>query len=264
VSTFDIGQHLAALVGHPDRTAAAAPTVLLCLPARASTSRAVLHSEVAHRLRDGLGVSAAALCPGHLYAQSGLHPFEQHLLVDPQPTIGPLHDCAGGPLGLLDFTHSAVFIADVAADEHATWSQIVDGTPDAIPLSDLVHALAHDLPGAVAAYCAQPRISAMLAANQRGDATFLPDDYGPLLAAYQAGRAEHRRYLIDVMQLGDALLDLDGTLIAPAPLHRPRLTHGLAQCRAYHDEARRRLRTANPTTVLVACHIHVSPQRSFP
>jgi hypothetical protein len=264
VSTFDIGQHLAALVGHPDRTAAAAPTVLLCLPARASTSRAVLHSEVAHRLRDGLGVSAAALCPGHLYAQSGLHPLEQRLLVDPQPTIGPLHDCAGGPLGLLDFTHSAAFIADVAADEHVTWSQIVDGTPDAIPLSDLVHALAHDLPGAVAAYCAQPRISAMLAANQRGDATFLPDDYGPLLAAYQAGPAEHRRYLIDVMQLGDALLDLDGTLIAPAPLHQPRLTHSLAQCRAYHDEARRRLRTANPTTLLVACHIHVSPQRSFP
>lgn len=263
MSTFNIQHHLAAILGQPDRTTpSTAATVLVCLPAHCAADPAALYIEIAQRLTAGLGACAAALCPGHLYTQPHFAPRDR-LIINAEPGPGPLRGCAGGPLGLLDFTDSAALITAVAADEYNTWASTVAGTPDAIPLHELVQAFAHDPTAAVSTYCAQPRITAMLAADQRGDTSFSLEDYATLLAAYQAGPAEHRRYLIDLMQLGDALLDLDGTLIAPAPLHQPRLTHSLAQRRHYHDEARRRLRSANPTTVLIACHIIVTPQRSL-
>jgi hypothetical protein len=264
VSTFDIHHHLAALLGQPDRATPAATTVLVCLPAHCTVNPAARHTEIVRRLRTaGLGASAA-LCPGHLYTQPDLEPCEQRLIIDAQPGIALLPGCAGAPLGLLDFTNSAALIADAADDEYGTWARTVAGTPDAIALNDLAHTLAHDPTAAVSDFCAQPRITAMLAAHQRGEATFLLDDDTTLLPAYQAGPAVHRRYVIDVMQLGDALIDLDGTLITPAPPHQARLTHTLAQRCLYHDRARRRLRNANPTTVLVSCHPSNRPQRSAP
>jgi hypothetical protein len=264
MSTFDIQHQLAALLGQPDRGTPTGTTVLVCLPAHCATDTAVLHTELAQRLGTGLGASAAALCPGHLYTAADLRPCEQRLVVNAQPGLGPLPGCAGAPLGLLDFTDSAALITTVAADEYDTWASIVAGTPDAIALSDLLHELAGDPVAVVGSFCAQPRIAAMLTAHHSGEVTFLLDDYGPLLAAYQAGEAEHGRYLVDVLQLGDALLELDGTLIAAAPPTQARLTHSLAQRRRYFDQARQRLRAANPTTVLVACHLLDSPQRRTP
>lgn len=260
---FDIQHRLAAILGQPHPSTPSSAVVLVCLPAHCAVDTEALYVELAERVTAGLDASAAVLCPGHLYAQTHFAAGER-LLINAGPGPGPLRGCAGGPLGLLDFTDSAAVIAAVAADEYHTWASTVAGTPDAIPLHEVFQAFAHDATEAVSAFCSQPRVSAMLAADQRGETSFVVEEYATLLAAYQAGPAEHCRYLIDVMQLGDALLDLDGTLVTPAPLHRPRLTQTLAQRRQYHQEARRRLRSANPTTVLVACHTIVTPHRSYP
>lgn len=63
-------------------------------------------------------------------------------------------------------------------------------------------------------FCAQPRIAAMLTAEQAGT-WFVADQYGPALcAAHQAWPRRLTGYIAHIVQLGDALLDSHGRLVA--------------------------------------------------
>jgi len=234
---------------------ASGSTLLVCLPAGATRSPRAFYTHLAVRVGLRLGAAGVALCPAHLCVQPGLTAMEEALLVGVEPDDEPLRGCVAGPLGLLDLSATAAVIRDAAAGMHAQWSAIVAGTPAAEALRTFLDRHGpgpHGRRQAVAAFAAQPRITAMAAANRCGQATFLPDEYGPTLEAYQTGPDAFGDYLVDLMQLGDALLDPGGVLLRPAT--GPRVTHSLAERRAYHQAARAAVRAADPTTVLAACH----------
>ena len=261
MSFIDPTAGLFAVLGHPRRAGVGARTVLVCLPTGATRSHRAFYTHLAAQVGSRLDAASAALCPAHLHAQAGLTQVEEALLVGAEPDHGPLRGCVAGPIGLLDITAAATVIRHAAADLHAHWSAIVAGTPTARPLRAFLDHHPDHAAGArqaMAAFAAQPRIAAMAAAHRRGEATFLPDEYGPTLHAYQAGADVFADYLVDLMQLGDALLTLDGVLLQPTTAG-PRITHRLTERRRYHQAARAALRAADPTTVLAACHLAPPP-----
>jgi len=82
-----------------------------------------------------------------------------------------------------------------------------------------------------------------------------PDGYGPTQDAYLAAPDVFADHLVDLRPLGDAVRDLDGTLLRPAagsPLARSRTGR-----RAHRRAAQARRHAVDRTAGLVACHLAV-------
>lgn len=227
-----------------------APTLIVMMPPGSGERPHTARTLAVERLIDALDIPAATVCPGHLYAPATLSPLARRLLIQPQPLSAGMLGCAGGPIGLLDFTATAATIADLATTHHQLWTQLVAGTPPADTLPDLL-ATEPTTTAAVDRFLAQPLIARMRATNAFGT-----DSFGAALAAMQAGPGTYTDYLIDATLLGDGLLDTDDTLLLPTLIPSDPITHSLSQRQAYHRIARNQLSQAHPATVIVACHPH--------
>lgn len=238
-----------------------AATILVCLPAGASTHGPDrLAHLLANRLAPVAATGRATPCPHHLPVPAPLPEPVQRLLYAAHLHRPGLQTATAAPVGLLDHHGHRAAIAAAAAGIHAEWRHIVAGTGPARPWrhfldTHLDYPDHHRLEQAWEAFCAQPRIAAMLAAERGGTAWFVADQYGPGLHAHQTGQRRLTGYITDTIQLGDAVLDPHGRLVAATDPPRPRVEHTLTERDTYHAAARHLLARLDPDTIITAVHI---------
>lgn len=242
-----------------------AATMLVCLPAGATGHGPDrLAQLLADRLAPVAATGRADPCPHHLPVPDLLPDPLQRLLYAPRPHREGVQTATAVPVGLLDHHTHRRAIAASATAIHAEWRHTVAGTDPAKPWRHFLdtsqeHHGDHRRERAWQAFCAQPRIAAMLAAEQDGTTWFVADEYGPALCAHQTGPGRLASYIADTVQLGDALLDPHGRLMAATDPPRPRVEHTLAERDSYHAAARQLLARLDPNTVIATIHINLLP-----
>ncbi|MCP2323651.1 hypothetical protein HDA40_002158 [Hamadaea flava] len=220
--------------------------VLVCLPA-ADHSR----SQLRHQLIAALAPYTVRACLAHQWLFTGN-------AAEFDPFAGKAD--TAGPLGLLGTTTAGGAAADAAISQYDAWLTAIYGTEEAAPLRAYVDPNhGGDAAERIDRFHAQPRIRAMRVAEHNGDAQFPRADYGPGLTALQAGVAVYVPYTIDSALFGDALVTVDGQLLAPTgadePLGLPilpRVWHTYAERIAYHQAARAALHNAGSTAIVTA------------
>lgn len=240
-----------------------AATMLVCLPAGASRHGPDRLAELlADRLAPVAATGRATPCPYHLPVPDPLPDPLPRLLYAPRPHRKGVQTATAAPVGLLDHHGHRQAIAAAASAIHAEWRHTVAGTGPARPWRHFLDTHLEDpnpdrhrLEQAWKAFCAQPRIAAMLAAEQGGTTWFVADQYGPGLSAHQTGLRRLAGYIADTVQLGDALLDPHGRLVAATDPPRPRVEQTLVERDTYHDAARHLLARLDPDTVIATVHI---------
>ncbi|MEV0269813.1 hypothetical protein AB0H43_13630 [Hamadaea sp. NPDC050747] len=203
---------------------------------------------------------------------AALSPYAVRGIVAHQPMIArPAADCdpfattadAHGPRGLHARTTAGGAAADLAIALHHNWIHAVLNTGIASPLRSYVDdaAAGDTLRDRVAAFERQPRVKAMLRAERNGT-RFPRADYGPGLSAHQAGLNRYVPYFFDSALFGDALITVDGDLIAPTgdggphdvPI-LPRSWHTYLERIRYHQAARETLCEYGHDAVVVAVDV---------
>jgi hypothetical protein len=224
-------------------------------PAVAATIRAMVicvadelprESLAARQLDQHFGVSGS-LCP-RFWAKPDVRFWERKHLFDLQKAKKnqPAY-CAGGPAQLLDLTGMHVAASMGAGIRHRSWQAAVHGTKDATPWAvfearNLEDPSKFPLEDLVAAFYSQPRVNAIRMHNATyTNAPLALED----LEIYQAGHAAYQNYSGCTAVVGDALLRLDGTQLAPA-------SDRMADRVTYHEQATRYMATLGDDQRLLA------------
>lgn len=182
------------------------------------------------------------------WAKPTIHSWQRKHLFDLQKARKnqPAY-CAGGPARLLDLAGMHVAAGMGAGMRHQTWQAAVHGTRPATPWADfearnLENPAKFPLEDLAAAFYSQPRVNAMRMHNAAYTGVPLALEE---LEIYQAGPTAYQHYSACTAVVGDALLRLDGTQLAPA-------SDRMADRVTYHEQANHYLATLGDAQRLLA------------